>query len=106
MLSHEPGKLGIAGELAPPGSGAAGDRHPLRGERPVLPAGRVEVAAQLAADRGRAAAHLPGDCTHTLPAPMQLGDRQPFVLTQDRVEISRTGELTPVDSAAGDRCCW
>ncbi len=57
--------------------------QPLRGERPVLPAARVLVTAQLPAHRRRAAAHLGRDRTHRVAAPLQMGERDPLVLGQE-----------------------
>ena len=108
-LLHEPGQLGIAGQLAPPRPGPPRGRHPLRGERPVLPAGRVKVAAQLPADRGRAPTHLPGDRAHAPAAPMQISDRHPLVLGQEprrdlpRRRVDHRRIMQPPSTAADHR---
>jgi hypothetical protein len=67
-LLHELGEHRVADQLAAPRSCPARGGQALRGERPVVPAGRVQVAAQLTADRGRAATGGSGDGPHPQPA--------------------------------------
>ena len=93
-----------------PGRARRSRRKPLRGERPVLPADRVAVAAQLPADRRRVAAHLaprsrarralPGAGRRSRPARPRTG-------TAARSPASGVlitgGIVQPPAAAAGDR---
>jgi hypothetical protein len=72
----------ITDQLAAAGPSPPARRETLRGERSVLPAGRVQVAAQLPADRRWATTQLGGDHPHREPATMQVADPDPLVLGQ------------------------
>ena len=57
------------------------DRRALSGMRPIATM-LVTVAAQLAADRGRRTAELPGDRAHALTRPEQISDPDPLIRRQ------------------------
>ena len=89
-VCHELAQHRIAQQLAAAGPGPAAGSQPLRGERPVLPAIRVPVAAQLPADRRRAPAQPGRDPPHRPTAPMQICDRTRSSSDRYRAEMSRS----------------
>jgi len=81
-VGHELPQYLIAGDLARAGPGTPLNGQLVRGVRPVLAADRIPVPAQLAADRRRAAAQLPGDIPHSCTTPVQVSDPDPLVFGQ------------------------
>ena len=81
-LGHELPQHLITGDLARPRPGPPPDSQLVRGERPVLAAARVPVAAQLPADRRRAPARVLRDRPHPGPGPAQVRDPDPLIFRQ------------------------
>ena len=73
----------------------------------LLPARRVDVASQLAADRSRTTTRRRGDRAHPQPSSPQVPDHYPLVLRQEAAARSpASGCRSPPDSAAAAHCCW
>ncbi|MCP2202413.1 hypothetical protein LX90_006128 [Lentzea flava] len=82
MILHDAMQLGIGRELAGLGPWPAGIGTSLRGVGPVLAVARMAVAADLPADRGRAAAQLGRDLPDRGLLPQPVGDVDAVVLTE------------------------
>lgn len=90
-ISDERAQLGVAGDL-----GLFGSRPSLRGkdlgvERAVL-AGRVQVAAQLTADRRRGPAQRLADHGRAVTPAGHVGDPDPFLLREEPGRDRTDGE--------------
>jgi len=105
---HEQAQHRISVQLAATGPAPAPGGQPLRRERAVLPAAWLAVAAQLPADRRRAASQFCRDGPHAQPGPAQIRDAHPVLLRQvprRDLRLTRAGHgwiVHPPAAAAGD----